>query len=137
MNCVIKLTSLVFAILVLTMSSAFAADGKSFTGKWKRTNVGREYGAEINITPKTGDSFYFEFQGAARQNVGEIDGTAKLTSPTKAVFFTTEDDTCKGVVYFELKENLHVTFERNECLGLGNNVFIDGEYTKGKPKYKK
>ena len=131
--------------LCKTMFSVSTEGAKSFAGKWDMSKGGKNhgYGGEISITKNTGDSFQFEFQGnswgTAGVYAGDMEGTAKILSPTRAVFAITDSDCEKGFVHFELvKENLRVTSEGEEsCFGFGRGVIIDGDYTKGKPKSKK
>jgi hypothetical protein len=111
-----------------------------FIGDWNRTNTVTGCAAEIRIKNQTAKSFSFSFLGLYGGNGGSIDGIATILDNNKAVFeyISEYDKEVFAKVEFVIENDIlkvSVIDGFNYALGFGNKVYMDGEYTKSKPKY--
>lgn len=115
-----------------------AFESLSFTGEWSRTNTVRACAAYIKITNQRGYLFDFIFEGYYAANSGTLDGTATILDSKKAMYSMHSYDNDEIInITFELRDGLmHVDASDNSFgLGFGHNVFIEGDYTRGNPRY--
>ncbi|GHV52969.1 hypothetical protein FACS1894216_10090 [Synergistales bacterium] len=127
------------ALVFLWLGSADAAQKFDFSGKWRRTDISMAYEANITIK-QSGSHFDFKFEGQSGANTGEIEGRAAVTGNGRAIFKVPQEaDTADpATVEFILSGKLlKVTVKDGDAftLGFGAGVYMDGDYTKGKPVY--
>lgn len=122
-------------------------NAENFEGTWYRTEVASSLGAEITITEQNEEGFAFIGDFYYYSHMGWIEGTAHFVAPNVAVFEYTHD--LEGEIFGEAEDTTpeYLVFEKTQGgmrvfasaasadLGLGMNVFADGDYITGEPVY--
>ncbi len=120
---------------------AVSIDGETatFMGDWERTNVHSAQCGSLSILKETPEAFYFSGDVGSGANMGSFAGLARKINADEAIYYYEYTDSKKGKIYIKFKKQAEgLTLESNGSggdLGLGFNVFVDGDYTQGQVTY--
>lgn len=121
------------------MNNLQTRDHNDMTGYWKRTNVHRSHGGDINVIYQDDNFIYFTAFLMYYAHTGYVSGVATFDSENTAMYIHTEmigENEELTHIKFKLEDDV-MSVESNNNMGLpfGMNVYIDGEYTQDEAVY--